>query len=257
MLLFKLTIVPFFILLVTLAGKKWGNHVAGLLSGLPVVAGPIIVFLALEQGQAFGVVACTSAIASVVALLAFGLTYSWMSLFRSWPVAYIVSLSTWLVTAFLLAQLNFTPWFALGLALLAIGLTPLLLPKVVFKPVQKVSLKDLPLRLAAGAVLTLLVTQLARHLGEGWSGLLAVFPVINSVLVNFTHCSQGATAVTQLYRGMVKGLCSLALFFFILTYAWQGNGFWLAVLSAVLAALGLQLLFKLPARLKRHKLKAV
>ena len=73
MLLLKLTIVPLFIALVTLAGKKWGAQLAGLLGGLPVVAGPIVVFHAMEQGQAFGVVASTSAIASVVALLAFGL----------------------------------------------------------------------------------------------------------------------------------------------------------------------------------------
>ena len=55
MLLLKLTIVPLFIALVTLAGKRWGTRLAGILGGLPVIAGPIVVILALEQGQAFGV----------------------------------------------------------------------------------------------------------------------------------------------------------------------------------------------------------
>ncbi len=254
MLLLKLTIVPLFIALVTLAGKKWGAQLAGLLGGLPVVAGPIVVFLAIEQGQAFGVVASTSAIASVVALLAFGLAYSWLSLLKSWAVTYALSLLVWLATAALLAQLTLTPVFALVLALMAIVLTPALLPKVPFKPSGVSSLKDLPLRLISGAVLTLAVTQSAQLLGGSWSGILAVFPVIGSVLAIFTHRSQGAAAVTQLYRGMVKGLCSLSLFFLILTFAWQHYGFWLPVLIAIFSALSLQLVFRLPSLLKMQKI---
>lgn len=252
MLILKLTIVPLFILLVTLAGKKWGAQLAGLLGGLPVVAGPIVVFLALEQGQAFGAVASTSAMASVVALLAFGLAYSWLCLSQTWPVAYLLSLLVWLFTAFLLSKLMLTPLLALVLALTAIVLTPVLLPKVSIESGGSISLKDLPLRLLSGALLTLAVTQSAHLLGEHWSGILAVFPVIGSVLVIFTHRNQGAAAVTQLYRGMVKGLCSLSLFFLILTYTWQYYGFWWPVGVAVFSALGLQLLFKLPVLL-RHE----
>lgn len=257
MLLLKLTIVPLFIALVTLAGKKWGAQVAGLLGGLPIVAGPIVVFLALEQGQAFGVVASTSAMASVVALLAFGIAYSWLSLSNAWPVAYALSLVVWTLTAFLLAQLSLTPVIALALAALAIALTPVSLPKVTFKAPAATSLKDLPLRLIAGALLTLAVTQSAQLLGGNWSGILAVFPVIGSVLAIFTHRSQGAAAVTQLYHGMVKGLCSLSVFFLILTMAWQGHSFWWPVMMAILTALAIQLLFRLPMVLKAKNIKVV
>ena len=257
MLLLKLTIVPLFIALVTLAGKKWGAQVAGLLGGLPIVAGPIVVFLALEQGQAFGVVASTSAMASVVALLAFGIAYSWLSLSNAWPVAYALSLVVWTLTAFLLAQLSLTPVIALALAALAIALTPVSLPKVAFKAHAASSLNDLPLRLVAGALLTLAVTQSAQLLGGNWSGILAVFPVIGSVLAIFTHRSQGAAAVTQLYRGMVKGLCSLSVFFLVLSFAWQGHGFWWPVMIAILTALGVQLLFRLPMIFKAKNIKVV
>ena len=50
MLALKLLLVPCFLLLVSLAGRRWGAHVVGWLAGLPVVAGPILYFLALEQG---------------------------------------------------------------------------------------------------------------------------------------------------------------------------------------------------------------
>ncbi len=257
MLLLKLTIVPLFIALVTLAGKKWGAQVAGLLGGLPIVAGPIVVFLALEQGQAFGIVASTSAMASVVALLAFGIAYSWLSLSNAWPVAYALSLVVWTLTAFLLAQLSLTPVIALALAALAIALTPVSLPKVAFKAHAATSLKDLPLRLIAGALLTLAVTQSAHLLGGNWSGILAVFPVIGSVLAIFTHRSQGAAAVTQLYRGMVKGLCSLSVFFLILGFAWQDHGFWWPIIMAVIAALGIQLLFRVPVLIQQRTVNSL
>ena len=255
MLLLKLTIVPLFIALVTLAGRKWGTQLAGLLGGLPIVAGPIVVFLALEQGQAFGVVASTSAMASVLALLAFGVAYSWFSLSKTWPVTYALSLIVWTAIAFLLAQLTLTPFIAVALALVAIVFTPILLPKVAATPSNSTTLNDLPLRLMAGAALTLAVTQSAHLLGGNWSGILAVFPVIGSVLAIFTHRSQGAAAVTQLYRGMVKGLCSLTLFFLILSFAWQGHSVWWPVIIAVLAALSVQLLFRLPTLMRQLQTK--
>jgi hypothetical protein len=53
MLALKLTLVPLLIYLVTLAGRRWGPAVAGWLSAFPIVAGPILFALTLEQGAAF------------------------------------------------------------------------------------------------------------------------------------------------------------------------------------------------------------
>jgi hypothetical protein len=38
---FKLTLVPFFILALSLAGRRWGTAVSGWLVALPVVAGTV------------------------------------------------------------------------------------------------------------------------------------------------------------------------------------------------------------------------
>ncbi len=63
----KLLIVPAFILLVSLAGRRWGTTVAGILAGMPVVAGPIVVLVALEQGVGFGIYTATAAVTGVIA----------------------------------------------------------------------------------------------------------------------------------------------------------------------------------------------
>jgi len=49
----KLLLVPSFLILITLASKRWGPGVAGWLAGLPVSAGPILFIVALEQGHVF------------------------------------------------------------------------------------------------------------------------------------------------------------------------------------------------------------
>jgi hypothetical protein len=54
MLALKLTLVPLFLLTVSMSGKWWGPSIAGWLAGLPVVAGPILYLLVLSQCPAVG-----------------------------------------------------------------------------------------------------------------------------------------------------------------------------------------------------------
>ncbi|MBE0594507.1 MAG: hypothetical protein IH616_19125, partial [Gemmatimonadales bacterium] len=50
MLVLKLTLVPLLIAGVTMIGRRWGARIAGMFAAMPVVAGPIAMFLTLEQG---------------------------------------------------------------------------------------------------------------------------------------------------------------------------------------------------------------
>ena len=68
-LLLKLFLVPLLIALVTLAGRRWGPGVAGWLSAFPVVAGPILFFIAVEQGADFAANAAVGTLSAVLAML--------------------------------------------------------------------------------------------------------------------------------------------------------------------------------------------
>jgi len=59
MLALKLTLVPFFLLVVSMSGKWWGPTIAGWLAGLPFVAGPILFMLVVDHGPVFGAHAAT------------------------------------------------------------------------------------------------------------------------------------------------------------------------------------------------------
>src|SRR5690348_16799802 len=78
-LLLKLFLVPVLIYLVTLCGRRWGPGVAGWLSAFPIIAGPILLTIALEQGSAFAASAAEGTLLAVIAILVFGLAYAWAS----------------------------------------------------------------------------------------------------------------------------------------------------------------------------------
>lgn len=239
-LILKLAVVPLFIAAVTLAGRRWGAGVAGLLGGFPIVAGPIVVFVAIEQGTQFGALAATAAISAIAGLLAFGVAYCWVSIRWSWPVALACAIGAWFVTAACLAALPASPELALIIAGFALALTPRVLPPSGPALTGVGGLSDLPYRMLTGAMLTLAVTSAAATLGEVWSGLLAVFPIIGLVLAVFTHRAQGPRQVAHMYRGMVKGLYSFAAFFLVLSILWPRVELWSACAIAVCAGIAVQ-----------------
>src|SRR5476649_1983993 len=66
-------------LIVSLAVKKWGSFVGGILSGLPLTSGPVAIFLSLEQGPAFAAQSAGASLSGLAAVLAAYLGYLFLS----------------------------------------------------------------------------------------------------------------------------------------------------------------------------------
>jgi hypothetical protein len=75
---------------------------------------------------------------------------------------------------------------------------------------------DLPLRMCSAAILVFVLTGVAERLGPALSGLLTPFPVATAIIVGFTHAQQGTDAVMRFLRGYMPGLCTFAIFCFVL-----------------------------------------
>jgi hypothetical protein len=71
----KILLSPLCVIAVSLAGRRWGVAVAGVLGGLPVVAGPILLVETLLHGRDFGVDAAAGALFGLAALTAFVVVY--------------------------------------------------------------------------------------------------------------------------------------------------------------------------------------
>lgn len=217
MLLLKLLVIPGFLLLISLAGKRWGPSVAGWLSGLPVVVGPILFFLAIEQGEVFAAQSATAALSAMFAMIAFCVTYAQVAQRTGWPLALLVSLTVWTILAGGLSLIPGSLVFSLCAAATALLAAPYLFPAVqplAGGPAPKSD--KLVLRMVAGAVLTLVVTLLASTVGERWSGLLAVFPVLGSVMAVFSQQTRGPAFTAALLRATATGMYSFAAFCLVL-----------------------------------------
>ncbi len=68
----KLVLVPGLVVAVTLGARRWGPRIGGWLTALPLVAGPTLFFLALEQGHAFAARAALSTLAGLIGVCTFG-----------------------------------------------------------------------------------------------------------------------------------------------------------------------------------------
>lgn len=252
-LLLKLLIVPALIALVTLAGRRWGPGVAGWLSAFPIVAGPILWFVALEQGAAFAAQAAVGTLSAVLGMLAFGLSYAWAARRWSWPLSLATGYAGYAVAVVVLDWWKATLPAAAIVVLAGLLLAPRCYPvfPATAKPPSKPA-NDMLLRMSLGAMLVLLVTYFAASLGPELSGIFAMFPVMGTVLVLFTHRSAGAEAAVQLLRGMVLGFYAFGTFCAVLAWSLTVTGIGFAFLWAVTVAAVVQLLSRL--WLNRHAL---
>jgi uncharacterized membrane protein (GlpM family) len=249
MLALKLSLVPFFLLVITLVGKYYGPAIAGWIAGLPVVAGPILYFIALENGAQFAATSAAAAAAAVFASMAFSISYARLALRHPWYLALPASLLVWLVAASVLSVL---PGVGLPPAVLGglVGTLALLLAPKLFPALPALTVARQPpwfellLRMTAGAILTLAVTLLAHRLGAQWSGLLAVFPVMSSVLAVFSQRSMGPAFAAALLRSMATGMASFVVFCVTVASLLEHTSTSAAFVLAVFACLVVQLISK-------------
>jgi hypothetical protein len=242
-LVLKLCLVPALIYLVTLIGRRWGPNAAGWFSALPIVAGPILLTMALEQGAGFVATAAAHTLIAVIAVLVFCLAYAWASgrfgVFGSLCAALTAYAAA--VAGLQLIELPLLPGFILVVGVLA--LAPRLFPRVdgiAERSAKQVN--DLPLRMLAGALLSFTVTWAAAGIGPRLSGFFAMFPVMGTILVGFSHAASGRAYAVDILLGMARGYYAFATFCVVLSLALRGQSIALAFGMAAGAALVVQVL---------------
>jgi hypothetical protein len=213
----KLLLAPLLVVASSLAGRRWGPRVAGILVVLPIVAGPILLILYLDHGGRFAAEAARAATLGIVPLALFVVLFGFMSKRHGWTLTLAASWLAVLAADLALAQVDVPAGAALALALLALHGAGALLQRQSRQSVHLLPTPwwDLPARAAATALLVLSVTGLAASLGPALSGALAPFPIALSVVCAFTAAQAGQAGVLALLRGIVPGLDGFALFCFL------------------------------------------
>lgn len=221
-LLIKLALMPVVIAIVSHATKKWGHTVAGIISCLPWVAGPILAFIAIEQGSEFAAHTIPGVMIGILGWLSFCFVYAYLgrryspflcciggyaayiiiaSAFKDIPGIIGLNLSFVLAIAFITATFYYFPH----------------LKEPYTKPLIELKY-DLVMRMVASTSLVIGITYLARFLGPKWSGILTPIPVITAVLGMFTHYTQGMEATISLFKGLLIGIYGFTIFLFMQAY---------------------------------------
>jgi hypothetical protein len=213
---FKLFITPFFIGSVTLAGRRWGPVVNGLLVGLPLTTGPISFILAHGFGLEFAAKAAVGNLAGQISMCVFCLTYSLTAQKRNWLTSAIIAITAFLLTTFLLNKISWLLLPAFITLLVMIMLVVRFIPRHPNSQNTFIHPKwDLPARMIVATTFVIILTTFANVLGPQLSGLISTFPIFGVVFASFTHSQQGANATSNLLRGITLGSISYAFFFLI------------------------------------------
>lgn len=213
----KLALAPLLVVASSLAGRRWGARLAGILVVLPIVAGPILLIVYLQHGERFAAQAATAATLGVAPLAVFAVVFAYLSRRYGWLVTLAGSWLAVLLADLGLAQVALPAVLALVIAVLALHAAGLLL-RPWDAPVGRATPLpwwDLPARAVATGALVLLLTGVAAALGPTRTGVLAPFPIALSVVCAFAAAQAGHGAVLALLRGIVPGLDGFALFCFL------------------------------------------
>ncbi|EDT6888528.1 hypothetical protein AHX85_004633 [Salmonella enterica subsp. enterica] len=252
LLFFKLVFTPVLMLLSTLASRKWGDTVGGLLVGLPLTSGPISLFLALEHGKEFAASATTGSLAATIAQASFAVAYCRLAR-RGWLPALFAATSTFAIVAALLqlSGIKQTGLFLLALPVMVAALR--LMPRsLVIKSSLVHPRWDIPFRILLIVLLVMGVTLAAPYLGAGVSGVIASFPFMAIILAVFAHVMAGFEAAQRVMRGLVGGLFSFAIFFWVLSQLLVSFNLIVTYATAICAALVVQFIL-----LKRTRRQSV
>lgn len=234
----KLTLAPALVAVATAVSRRFGRRLAGLVSGLPVVAAPIVGLYVLEQGEAFGREAAAAAVLGLVSQIGFCVTWTLASTRAPLPVTVLLASGAFAVLTAALSLVH--PPLAVSVVLAAgvivggVAATRRLAPP---RDSRSVGGDLLVLRLLITALLVLAVTSVARELSAHVAGLLVPIPVITAVMAGFTQAQAGPGAAVEVLAGLELALLCFLVFFVVLAIMLDRTPAALALVAASVTAL--------------------
>jgi len=212
--LLRLALVPAAVWIASLAARRWGHRVSGYLGGLPMIGGPITLFLAIDLGPGFAARSALFTLAAIAGQAAHLLAFAWVGRRARWPVALASGWSAFAATSLAVSRVPLDPLVAVALAAGSLLAAWRWLPREEGATLAAtIPPMELRLRLVAAVALAGLILWAAPVFGPVASGILLSMPITGSIMPPFTLALHGYAAVARLLRGFVVGLSGFATFF--------------------------------------------
>jgi hypothetical protein len=212
----------------------------GWISGLPLIAGPISAFLALDHGKQFAAEAAGTTLQVTLAAGLHCFVFAHAARRLPWWGALLCGWAAFAVAAAILGGVRPPPVIAFGAVVLGLAIMIARLPRTHTPPGPvAVPNAELGVRMLAALALAAAVTLGSTMLGARLSGVLLGVPITGSVLPAFALALYGAGATTRLISGFISGLIAFAAFHVVIATALTTLGGVPAYLLACVAALAI------------------
>lgn len=237
-LLLKLIVTPILVGGASLAARRWGPAIGGWLVSLPLTSGPILFFLALDDGAPFAARAAVGTLLGMGAIVAYAFGYVAASRRGPWTAIAAAS-SCYGLAALVAGQMTDLPFIVIVLVVAAAIVVALryLPPTSGAHSRAPHPSWDLPARIGVGTGLVLGLTAVAPLLGPFTSGLFATFPVYVSVLAVFTQFREGPEGAVDVLRGLLTGLFGTVSFYVVIHLLLESYGVAIAFGAAIVVTL--------------------
>lgn len=207
-LIVRMAVTAAFLLAATVTAERAGPLVGGLVATLPISAGPVYIFLAMDHGAHFIGESALGSLVSNGINIVFALTYALLAQKRSLAVSLSGAFAVWVALSWLS---HFVAWtllaaIAFNVVVLAMALWLSSSLRHVRSPQVKARWHDLVIRAVMVALLVGTVVTLSYHIGPVASGNLAVFPIVLSSIIVILHRRVGGPATAAVMANAVIGL---------------------------------------------------
>ena len=203
----KIFLSPLLMLIVTRLQSRNSANAGGRFMGWPLVTGPIIFIIFLQEGADFAAKTAHGALLGQISLIAFAWSYALVALRAPWYLSIACSTVTFIGSVYLISLINIPLWLTFILLTLALLLVNRFWPH--YEPITTPLSSprwELYLRIMLVIALVFTLSEFSQTLGPGLTGGFSTYPVIATIMGTFNHKRFGASAAISLHQGLMQRL---------------------------------------------------
>lgn len=242
LLLVKILTATLIVVGLSVVAEKASPRVSGLLAGYPLGTALALFFYGLELGPRFAADAAVYALLGLIATQSFVYVYYQTSLrLKRWSplISSLSAIATFLLVARVFSHMPARPPLVMTLTLISMGLFIYLfrkLPDTTIAQAVKLGPRVLLLRAFFSAGLIVLITAVAKLVGERWAGLLSGFPITLFPFILIIHLTYRPAHVHTIIKNFPRGMGALVLYAISVYLLYPRLGIYAGTLAAFAAA---------------------
>jgi len=212
-LILKMAVTAGFVLGATIAAERAGPFVGGMISTLPIGAGPVYVILALDHDAHYIAQSAVASLAINAINTTFAVVYCLLAQKRSFAESFLGTYAVWIVLTMLLTAFQWSLAPAILVNIVVIGAALVIVRPFRHTPMppQRPRWTDYALRALLVAALVGVAVVFSFSIGPYGGGLIAVFPVVLTSIILIFHRRAGGKPTAAVLANAPLGLLGFGI----------------------------------------------